>query len=99
MTEIADFHGPHFEPPQASCVEVHWYRPCRRVQRIRVISHSCECNELLYELCAGGGLSFVRRTDRAKGPVRAKGIVRESEWMLTAAARNLYERILRGEAR
>ncbi|MBF8185431.1 DUF397 domain-containing protein [Nonomuraea sp. K274] len=90
MTRIPEFHGPHSGSPQPGCVEIIWYEPSRRVRRIRVVAHSCECRQILFELCAAGGQGFVRRTDRA-GPTTY-----ESAWMLTAAARSLYDRILRG---
>jgi hypothetical protein len=93
MTEIPDFHGPHFGPPQANYVQLTWHEPTLRARWIRVVSHSCECSRTLYELCAAGGQGFVRRTDRAEGTTH------ETAWMLTAAARSLYERILRGEVR
>lgn len=93
MTGISDFHGPHAEPPQDGCTKISWYEPTRRVRRIRVVAHSCECPDLLFELCAAGGQGFMRRMDRAEGTTS------ETAWMLTAVARDLYGRILRGEAR
>ncbi|MEV0350668.1 hypothetical protein AB0H88_33205 [Nonomuraea sp. NPDC050680] len=67
MTEIPDFHGPHFGPPQADHVKLTWYEATYRARWIRVVSPSCECNRTLYELCAAGGQGFVRRTDRTEG--------------------------------
>ncbi|MFG1707443.1 hypothetical protein ACFLIM_30005 [Nonomuraea sp. M3C6] len=91
--EIPDFHSPHVKPPRPGHVKLTWYEPTRRAQRIRVISHTCECRQTTYELCAAAGQGFVRRTDRKEGTVR------ETTWTLTAAARRTFEQIMRGEAR
>ncbi|MBE1585465.1 hypothetical protein ACFPOI_47790 [Nonomuraea angiospora] len=93
MSKITDFHGPHIEPPLSGHVKLSWYEPTPRAPRIRVISHTCECRETTYELCAAAGQGFVRRTDRAKRTVR------ETAWTLTATARRMFQQILRGEAR
>ncbi|GGO80597.1 hypothetical protein [Nonomuraea cavernae] len=93
MPKIPDFHGPHVEPPTAEHVKLTWYEPNPRASRIRVILHTCECRETIYELCAAAGLSFVCRTDRAKQTVR------ETSWTLTATAIRIFAQILCGEAR
>lgn len=93
MPEIPDFHGPHVEPPQPGHVKLTWYEPTSRAPRIRVISHTCECQETTYELCAAAGKGFVRRTDRAEQTVR------ETSWTLTATAAQIFTQILHGEAR
>ncbi|WP_327587849.1 hypothetical protein OHA25_13270 [Nonomuraea sp. NBC_00507] len=91
--EIPDFHGPHVEPPKPGHVILPWYEPANRAQRIRVVSHTCECQVTTYELCTAAGLGFVRRTNREKGTVR------ETAWTLIATARHTFDQILQGEAR
>lgn len=86
--ELPDFHGPHVEPPRLDRVNLSWYEPANRVPRIRVVSHTCECKTMTYELCAAAGKGFVRRTDRKKDTVH------ETVWSLTSAARHTFEQIL-----
>ncbi|GAA3235309.1 hypothetical protein GCM10020216_056910 [Nonomuraea helvata] len=93
MTGIPDFHGPHVEPPLPGHVTLTWYDPTPRPPRIRVISHTCECRDTTYELCAAAGQSFVRRTDREKQTVR------ETAWTLSVTAQRIFQQILHGEAR
>ncbi|MEU7860196.1 hypothetical protein [Nonomuraea sp. NPDC049141] len=90
---IPDFHGPHVASPQPGHVKLTWYEPTQRAQRIRVVSHTCECRRMTYELCATAGQGFVRRTDREKGTVR------ETAWTLNAVAKRTFDQILQGEAR
>jgi hypothetical protein len=91
--ELAEFHGPHVAPPTPEHVKLTWHQPTPRASRIRVISHTCECRETTYELCAAAGQSFVRHTDRTEQTVH------ETPWTLTSIARHVFEQILRGEAR
>ncbi|MEV4115473.1 hypothetical protein [Nonomuraea sp. NPDC049695] len=93
VDKLADFHGPHVQPPLPGHVRLSWYELTPRVSRIRVISHTCECRETTYELCAAAGQGFVRRNDRAEQTVH------ETVWTLTATARRIFEQILHGEAR
>ncbi|GAA2204923.1 hypothetical protein GCM10009850_006140 [Nonomuraea monospora] len=93
MSEIPDFHGPHVDPPRPDHVKLTWYALTRRAPRVRVVSHTCECRETTYELCAAAGLGFVRRTDRTVGTVR------ETAWTSPAAAGCLFEQIMQGEVR
>ncbi|MET8984102.1 hypothetical protein ABZW49_01505 [Nonomuraea wenchangensis] len=58
-----------------------------------MVSWTCGCRPITYELCAAAGQSFVRRTDRGKRTVH------ETAWTLIATARRTFEEILRGEAR
>lgn len=93
MPEIPDFHGPHVEPPMLGHIKLAWDEPTPRAPRIRVLSHTCECQEMTYELCAATGLGFVRRTDRAKRTVH------ETTWMPATAAGLIFTQTLHGEAR
>jgi len=48
----------------------------------------------IYELCQAGGLVFVRRTNRKKTELE----VAETEWLLTARAQELWQKILTGRS-
>ncbi|WP_205831149.1 MULTISPECIES: hypothetical protein [Microbispora] len=50
---------------------------------------------MVYELCVSGGLVFIRRTVRKPAGLS----VRETEWLLTARAMELWRRLLAGQAR
>ncbi|WP_226872470.1 hypothetical protein [Microbispora sitophila] len=61
-------------------------RETRRTARARVVAHTCDyCSPLAYELCASGGLLFVRRTSRTD----KKPEVRETERLPDPQARRL----------
>ncbi|MGA4995570.1 hypothetical protein [Nonomuraea bangladeshensis] len=70
-----------------------WHEPARRAARVRVVSWTCGCRPITYELCAAAGQGFVRRTDQDKR------IGHETAWTVIATARRTFEQILRGEAR
>jgi hypothetical protein len=70
-----------------------WHEPARRAARVRVVSWTCGCRPITYELCAAAGQGFVRRTDGVKRTVH------ETAWTVIATARSAFEQILRGEAR
>ncbi|WP_249346342.1 hypothetical protein [Microbispora sp. H11081] len=71
-------------------------RETRRTVRARVVAHTCDhCSPLAYELCASGGLLFVRRTDRSGD----RPEVRETERLPDARARRLWLTVLLGRAR
>ncbi|MGI5160828.1 hypothetical protein [Microbispora sp. CA-102843] len=71
-------------------------RETRRCVRARVVAHTCDhCSPLAYELCASGGLLFVRRTDRTGTTPQA----RETERLPDARARRLWLDLLLGRAR
>ncbi|MEU0564758.1 hypothetical protein ABZ297_05060 [Nonomuraea sp. NPDC005983] len=95
MGTFGEFHGVHFAPPQPGHVEVDWGVPVSRCNRVRVREHTCECDSVLFELCQAGGQLFIRRTLRDSGGVT----VHESGWLVSAAAMELWRRLLRGEAR
>ncbi|MEU8192213.1 hypothetical protein AB0C10_00365 [Microbispora amethystogenes] len=68
----------------------------RRSVSVRVVAHTCDdCSPLAYELCASGGLLFVRRTDRSGD--RPK--IRETERLPYARMRPLWTELLLGRAR
>ena len=53
-----DFHGPHAEEQRPDAETITWQEPMSRFQSVRVIRHTCECQEVIYELCVGGGLAW-----------------------------------------
>ncbi|GAB3140925.1 hypothetical protein [Microbispora hainanensis] len=91
----APFHGVHVAPPQTGCERLVWRKPTARCTHLRVRRHTCECQPVVYELCVSGGLVFVRRTVRKPAGLS----VRETEWLLTARAMELWQRLLTGQAR
>ncbi|MFC0864299.1 hypothetical protein ACFHYQ_18560 [Sphaerimonospora cavernae] len=67
-----------------------------RTSYARVVQHTCDdCMPVSCELCAAGGLRFIRRTDRSRG----RPVVRESERLITCRARGLWRDLLLGLAR
>ncbi len=97
-----EFHGPHVAMRRPGFEAIQW----RRVrgaeapvlgskERFRVVSHTCECLATLYELCAVGGVYFIRRTVR--GPVDDE--VWESPRNRLRSVEDLWVRLLRGRAR
>ncbi|MEU6712873.1 hypothetical protein ABZ897_15445 [Nonomuraea sp. NPDC046802] len=90
--EIPDYHGPHTQPLKPGHTKLNWYEPSNRVQRVRVVLHTCQCRHTVYELCSAAGQGSIRRTDHEKGTVH------ETAWALTATARSTFHRILQGEA-
>ncbi len=79
---------------QAHAEPVEWERSLPRTNRVRVRRHTCVCESPIYELCAAGGLGFVRRVT-GESPVATD----ESAWLSFRAAEDLWWRILRGKAR
>ncbi|MBP2705972.1 hypothetical protein JOL79_19375 [Microbispora sp. RL4-1S] len=71
-------------------------RETRRTARVRIVAHTCDyCSPLAYELCASGGLLFVRRTDRSGDQPK----IHETERLPHARKRPLWTELLLGRAR
>lgn len=86
--------GLHVAPEQPG-VALQWMAETRRTVRVRVVAHTCDhCSPLAYELCASGGLLFVRRTDRTNRTPE----VRETERLPDARARRVWLDLLHGRA-
>ncbi|MFI7453858.1 hypothetical protein ACIBQX_40650 [Nonomuraea sp. NPDC049714] len=79
---------------QAQTELVEWEPSLPRTDRVRVRAHTCVCASPIYELCAAGGLGFVRRST-GESPT----ITDESTWLSVRAAEDLWWRILGGHAR
>lgn len=91
----APYHGIHPAAPQAGWEKITWQQCRPRGTRIRVREHTCECQDIVYELCQAGGLLFVRRLYRATDSTETV----ESEWLRSALAQQLWMRILLGQTR
>lgn len=92
-TFLADYHGLHVAAPCAQVEPVDWEPSRPRADRVRVREHTCSCRRPVFELCAAGGLWFVRRLSDDTSAVM------ESAWLSVRAAEELWSRILRGQAR
>jgi hypothetical protein len=77
------------------CESIEWRRIPPPRDRVRVLSHTCECLATLYELCGLRGAYFVRRTTRGPGGDE----VAESPRLIAGQAGDLWFRLLRGHAR
>ncbi|WP_307800938.1 hypothetical protein [Microbispora triticiradicis] len=83
-------------PKQPGHVVIRWLCETRRSVYVRVVAHTCDdCSPPAYELCASGGLLFVRRTDRSGD--RPK--ICETERLPYARMRPLWTELLLGRAR
>ncbi len=91
----ASYHGIHPAAPQTGWEKLAWQECHPRTTRIRVREHTCECQDIVYELCQAGGLLFVRRLYRA---IDGTHLV-ESERLTSAPAQRLWTRILLGQTR
>ncbi|GGP13006.1 hypothetical protein GCM10012278_63060 [Nonomuraea glycinis] len=89
-----DYRGLHVAAAQAQTELVEWEPSLPRTDRVRVRAHTCVCQSPIYELCAAGGLGFVRRS--TSGSLTGSD---ESAWLSVAAAEDLWWRILSGQAR
>ena len=90
---MSDCLSPHVAPLQAGHTSVAWMKP-RLGERQRVITWTCHCRSIIYELCSCGGRFYVRRTVRGKNRSDAE-TPRTSE----NEARALWVALLTGRAR
>lgn len=60
--------SPHVAMPQKSCMRLRWHPPFEGVNRVRVLSWTCPCKAVIYELCQAGGQTFIRRTLQEERP-------------------------------
>ncbi|GIH75127.1 hypothetical protein [Planobispora longispora] len=89
-----NYHGIHPASPQAGYERLLWRECAPRADRVRVRNHTCECQNVVYELCQAGGLSFVRRIYRSDGVIE-----HQTTWLRAPEAERLWTRILLGQAR
>jgi hypothetical protein len=91
---VAECLGVHPSAPQVGYTRIDWRESLPRSLRVRVRRHTCDCQPIVYELCAAGGLMFVRRSYRSD-----EILVQESEWLTAPAAEQLWNKILLGHIR
>ncbi|MFB9722323.1 hypothetical protein [Planobispora longispora] len=96
MSEIDELHGPHAATRQANADRIVWREADRRFARIRVTRHTCECRARIFELCAAGGLGWIRLTDRLG---EGKTTVLETDALPMRQAEELWWKVLFGQAR
>ncbi|MEV6151740.1 hypothetical protein AB0L53_15475 [Nonomuraea sp. NPDC052129] len=89
-----EYHGLHAAAVQPGYRRVAWQERHERTTRVRVCDYTCECQQIVYELCQAGGLMFVRRFYRCDGVLE-----HQSDWLRAPAATRLWSRILLGQAR
>ncbi|MFC4005927.1 hypothetical protein ACFOY2_01745 [Nonomuraea purpurea] len=95
MFEHDDYHGIHAAPGTPQSTLIDWYPSISRAQQVRVRASTCNCSQLVYEYCATGGLSFIRRHDRSTSHT----VITETEGMINRHAESLWLRILGGDAK
>ncbi|UBU14282.1 hypothetical protein [Nonomuraea gerenzanensis] len=92
---IEDYHGPHPKPLKEGHARIDWLESVGRSASTRVRAHTCDCRRTTYELCAAGGLGYIRRTER-----KATGdSISESPWLRDTRAKRLWADLLEGNAR
>ena len=95
MDIYPDFHGPHADGRRPDAEAIAWQHPVQRFHSVRIVRHTCDCREEIYEFCAGGGLAWIRTTDRSP----SAPVVRESHPSPYGAALELWRKVMNGEAR
>ncbi|GAA3132954.1 hypothetical protein GCM10017600_44660 [Streptosporangium carneum] len=88
------YHSTHVGPLVTDYEELTWRVPVARSDRVRVREHTCICQVQSYELCASGGLLFIRRTTVKSG----KAVVHETDRWLSKQARGTWLLLLAGRA-
>lgn len=89
------YHGIHVGPLVADHEKLVWRVPVARSDRVRVREHTCMCRAESYELCASGGLMFIRHTAQRAG----KATVHETDRWLSRKAEAIWIFLLAGRAR
>ncbi|GAA3245569.1 hypothetical protein [Nonomuraea helvata] len=93
MADPSAYHGIHPAPVRSGCERVDWSPCVPRTDRVRVRAHTCECLPTVYEMCAAGGLMFIRRIDRKHGQPE----IHESTWTRARDVEELWRRLITGE--
>jgi hypothetical protein len=96
-----EFHGQHVAKRKAGFESIEWQQTKVRDVEVRVLSHTCECLVIQYELCGQGGVYFIRRTTRGGAGDSASrlDVVHESPRGIAARTGGLWFRLLSGLAR
>ncbi|GAA2897770.1 hypothetical protein GCM10010517_62870 [Streptosporangium fragile] len=88
------YHGIHVGLLAPDHEKLVWRAPAARSDRVRVREHTCACRVQSYELCASGGLMFIRRTTMRSG----KAVVHETDRWPSKQATNVWTLLLSGRA-
>jgi hypothetical protein len=62
MLSLDDCVSPHVAMAQRDHVRLEWREPYPVLDRARPVAWTCTCRALVYELCAGAGQGFIRKT-------------------------------------
>lgn len=88
--------GLHLHAEQPGCERLRWLPDTQRGDRVRVLENTCDwADPVSYELCAAGGMRFIRRTDWRTFPAG----VHETERFSADRAGQIWARLVEGEAR
>ncbi len=87
--------APHIPAAQSHYDRLAWHPPRGGEPPGRVLRWTCDCEEVVYELVALGGLRFIRRTALRGG----KGVIHESDRWSLHAANAMWDALLTGNAR
>jgi hypothetical protein len=93
--QFGDYHSLHPVPPRADYEALTWNSTALYMSRVRVRAFTCSCQSVVWELCAGGGLLHIRRTD-SSGP---RPSVHSSDRWNAGVAQEQWRRLLRGYVR
>ncbi|MDP9864899.1 MULTISPECIES: hypothetical protein [Streptosporangium] len=95
MIALDECVSPHVAMLQRVHVRLVWQRPYPSLERARPVAWTCWCRATVYELCAGGGRAFLRRTVQLdRGPD-----IHETSLMPLSEARATWTALLSGSAR
>lgn len=89
---MTDCLSPHLFPPQPGFRLLTWLQT-RNDPRERTLAWTCHCQPVIYELCAAGGQSFLRRTEPATRSIT------ETHRVSTRDGQRLWADLLEGRAR
>ncbi|GAB3278378.1 hypothetical protein GCM10027589_04480 [Actinocorallia lasiicapitis] len=84
------FHGPHVPSRRHAAETIDWHRVHTPAEG-RLLDSTCSCRSPVWELWAHGGQRFIRRTGNNQA--------HETHPMRTSYADDLWQRLVRGEAR
>lgn len=89
---MSDCLSPHLPEPEPNHKRLTWFKACKESRR-RTLAWTCHCQDVIHELCAAGGQSYLRRTDCAADEVF------ETHRMLIRDGNALWQALLQGRVR
>jgi hypothetical protein len=93
MEIVTDCVAPHVPSALPDHMEIVWLDRLRAEDRVRVITWTCDCQAVYYELCHAAGRAYIRRT------LRKDGTVHETYRWLFREAAQVWDALLLGHAR